>query len=473
MIQLKQISLRYHSEVVVDCLDHIDLDIAKGEMVLLTGPSGCGKSSIIRLINGLIPHYYEGDVTGTVCVKGRNIAQMPLYETAQFVGTVFQNPKSQFFNVDTTSELAFGCENMGIPEEEILKRIHLTVHQFGIEKLMDRNIFNLSGGEKQEIACASIAVSGPDIILMDEPSANLDHEAIEHLRALIKIWKKQGKTIVIAEHRLSYAWDLADRIIVMHQGRIVETFDHEQKKKVSQNKLREYGLRSIQREEIVPIWLTDHLSEMGEGITLKNFSFAYHPKTPVFKVNKMNIPTGEIVAIVGENGIGKTTFLHCLCGLKKKCKGQVVWNRKIYKRKARMKQMFIVMQDANHQLFTESVLDEVLLSMKKPNIDRAREILKSMDLLEYGDRHPISLSGGQKQRVAIASAIASEREILLFDEPTSGLDYGHMMQVSKIMKKLQQMGKTILVVTHDHELIQNCCTRIIKLEAYEGSASGE
>ena len=131
------------------------------------------------------------------------------------------------------------------------------------------------------------------------------------------------------------------------------------------------------------------------------------------------------------------------------------------------------MQDANHQLFTESVLDEVLLSMKKPNIDRAREILKSMDLLEYGDRHPISLSGGQKQRVAIASAIASEREILLFDEPTSGLDYGHMMQVSKIMKKLQQMGKTILVVTHDHELIQNCCTRIIKLEAYEGSASGE
>lgn len=466
MIELKDVCFSYASEEMSGSLKNIDLTVKAGEVVLMTGPSGCGKSSVIRLINGLIPHYYEGTLTGEVNVKGKPVSKIPLYETAQFVGTVFQNPRSQFFNVDTTSELAFGCENMGMSVEKILERVHSVVKQFSIKKLMDRSIFDLSGGEKQKIACASVAVSGPDIILMDEPSANLDCEAMEDLRQLIRVWKRQHKTIVIAEHRLSYIWDLADRVVIMEQGMIAKILEGEEKKQIGNTELKQYGLRSLNREDPTSIRLPKSATKKKQSqseMVLKDFSFAYDGKHPIFSFDRMNIPTGEIVAIIGTNGIGKTTFLHCLCGLQKRCKGDLIWNGNSYKPKERIRKIFMVMQDANHQLFTESVLEEVLISMKQPNEEKARKILESMDLLEYEERHPMSLSGGQKQRVAIACAIASEREILLFDEPTSGLDYKHMMQVGKLLRKLKDMGKTILVVTHDCELIQNCCTKILEL----------
>ena len=196
------------------------MTVRTGECILITGASGCGKSTLLRLLNGLIPEFYNGKIEGGIYIDGEDIQKGRIEDKVGIIGTVFQNPRSQFFNVDTTDELAFGPENLALPEQEILKRIGLTVRNFHIEPLMDRSIFELSGGEKQKIACASIDVLAPGIILLDEPSANLDYEAAESLRELIIRWKNTGKTILIAEHRINYVWDLADRVIILENGNL-------------------------------------------------------------------------------------------------------------------------------------------------------------------------------------------------------------------------------------------------------------
>lgn len=197
MIEFKQVSFSYGSGDQENCLYDINLTIGDGEVVLLCGESGCGKTTLTRLINGLIPHYYEGNLTGKILIDGNEVSGLPLYETAKLVGSVFQNPRSQFFNVDTTSELAFGAENMGLPATEIEQRLQQTVEDFQIESLMGRSIFQLSGGEKQKIACASVSVCAPPILVLDEPTSNLDAETIEEMRRLISIWKSKGKTIIV------------------------------------------------------------------------------------------------------------------------------------------------------------------------------------------------------------------------------------------------------------------------------------
>jgi energy-coupling factor transport system ATP-binding protein len=178
----------------------------------------------------------------------------------------------------------------------------------------------------------------------------------------------------------------------------------------------------------------------------------------------MQIPLGKITAITGNNGDGKTTLLNCLCGLGRRSTGSLLYKGKSYKRQQRQKLIFLVMQDVNHQLFTDSVLEEVMISQESEDKEEALKILESLDLAEYADKHPLALSGGQKQRVAVASAVASGRDIILFDEPTSGLDYFHMIQVSEILKSLQKTGKTVIIVTHDVELIKNACTSVIRFD---------
>lgn len=448
----------------------LNLAIAQGSFVLLTGPSGCGKTTILRLMNGLIPKYYSGKITGEILVDKDTVSDKELYETAHKIGMVFQNPRSQFFNVDTTSELAFALENQGIYADDIKRRMEETVNIFKIEKLMDRSIFKLSGGEKQKIACASIDVGRPEIILLDEPSANLDYESTLQLRELIKIWKQQGKTIVAAEHRISYLWDLIDRAVILQNGRIVKDLIQKELKSLSDDEVANLGLRTVHSEAPAEISLPGILED-DEKLELKDFYFSYKKGMfegkknirEILHIDKLSIGAGQITAVTGANGSGKTTFLHCLCGLEKKCKGTIDYKGKVYSRRKRQNLVFMVMQDVNHQLFTESVLEEVMISLPKgtdgEKKKRAQEILRKLDLLEYAKRHPMSLSGGQKQRLAIASAIASEREILLFDEPTSGLDYIHMQQTAQLLKELKNIGKTVIVVTHDSELIQSCCDR--------------
>ena len=468
MVELKNVSFRYGAGNVectyASSLKNIDLTVKTGECVLLTGPSGCGKTTILRLINGLIPHFYSGALSGDIFIDGDSVKDRELYDTALIIGTVFQNPRTQFYNVDTTGELAFGCENRGLPEQEIYTRIDRTVAHFRMASLMDRNIFRLSDGEKQKIACASVNVSEPKIILLDEPSANLDYTATLMLRELILRWKAEGKTIIAAEHRIAYLWDIIDRAVVLRDGEIVGEFTGSGKEELTQNQLTQMGLRTTVMESPAEMQM-DSFREGDRPITLRNFHFAYHgEKKNIVDIPILQIAAGQITAIVGANGAGKTSFLNCLCGLEKRCKGTLEYEGKLYDSKSRKKLCFMVMQDTGNQLFTESVLDEVLISLKKGTANEketAMEIIRNLDLADFADRHPQSLSGGQKQRLAIACALASGRELLLLDEPTSGLDYAHMKETAALLEKLRSMGTTILVVTHDGELIRSCCTRSI------------
>ena len=221
MIKIDHISFSYGEESEnTGGVRDIDLNIEDGHFVVLCGESGCGKTTVTRLINGLIPHYYEGKMTGEVWVNGAKVSEQPLYDTAAVVGSVFQNPRSQFFNVDTTSEITFGCENLGQPEKDIRERLAKTVRDFRLEKLMDCNIFHLSGGEKQKIACAGVSIMEPDVLVMDEPSSNLDAASILDLRKILAFWKSQGKTIIVVSSEMPEILGITNRIGVMSNGRL-------------------------------------------------------------------------------------------------------------------------------------------------------------------------------------------------------------------------------------------------------------
>ncbi len=468
MIEINNVSFTYGTESGgAGGIRDINLQIPKGQFVVLCGESGCGKTTITRLINGLIPHYFEGEMSGEVLVDGKKVSEQPLYDTAPVVGSVFQNPRSQFFNVDTTSEVSFGCENLGEPEDVIRRKMRRVVDEFQIPDLMNRSIFQLSGGQKQTIACAGVSVMEPDVFVLDEPSSNLDARSIRKLREILADWKAQGKTIVISEHRLFYLRELADRVLYIKGGSVAEDYTIDAFAALTEQQRRQMGLRTF---DLAQLTAAEICTEQEDYIRICDFDFAYKRGPQILHLKDTNIPAGRIVGLIGNNGAGKSTFSRCLCGLEKRC-GKMVWKEKTYRPKDRLNMCYMVMQEVNHQLFTESVLDEILISMEDENQQKAQEIMEKLDLSELKDRHPLSLSGGQKQRVAIASAIASKRKILIFDEPTSGLDYRHMLEVAQVLHDLQQSGYTIYVVTHDLELILECCTDIVHFE--KGTITGQ
>lgn len=470
MIKCRNVSFSYPANGPVDgkhlaegALKHITCTIEDGSFVLLCGASGCGKTTLTRLLNGLIPHYHEGTFTGSVYLDGKDTRDLSLFEISQKVGSVFQNPRSQFFNVDTTSELAFGPENHGMPEETVRERVRRVAEQLKLEPLLDRSIFYLSGGEKQKIACGSAAAIEPDIYVLDEPSSNLDAYAIADFRKLLMLLKSQGKTIVISEHRLYYLHDLADRVLYMKDGEIRGDYTAEEFRSLSAEQRDQMGLRPLELNSLRNIAAPYDRGGNSEW-KIRQFSFAYKHQPEILHIDEIALPLGSATAIIGHNGAGKSTFSRCLCGLEKRCGGTVQNQNKSYSRKERLKLCYMVMQDVNHQLFTESVLDELFLSMSAEDLAKAEAVLGEMDLLPYRERHPMGLSGGQKQRVAVASAIASERPLIVFDEPTSGLDLFHMRQVAEMVNRITGKGRTAVVVTHDPEFILRCCNFVIHME---------
>ena len=458
MIEFRNVSFSYGNvSEKKDSISEISFFIKKGETVLFCGDSGCGKSTVGRLINGLIPNYYEGNIVGEIYINGVNSDKCSLEDISNISGSVFQNPKTQFFTVDTTSELAFASENKGVSETEIISKIKKTVRLFNIDNLLGENIFSLSGGEKQKIACASVSVTDPDIIILDEPSSNLDKQSTKDLRNIIELWKKQGKTIIIAEHRLYYLQGLLDHIFYMESGRIVDCYDDESK------------FYEQHKSKIRPFTLSKYPIEVRkltgtETFILSNLKFAYKKNKMILDIENLQFPLNNVVAIIGDNGVGKSTFARCICGLESKDRSKIKYNDKILKKKDRLRNCYMVMQDTNHQLFTESVEDELLLGADKTIKNDIISIMEELNLLELRERHPMSLSGGQKQRVAIASALSSNRDILIFDEPTSGLDLSHMIQVANEIKKLADKKKTVIIITHDYEFIATCCNYVIQMD---------
>ncbi len=459
MIRFQNVNVTIQGKTI---LDNIHLTVNDGEFVLLCGESGCGKTTLTRLVNGLIPHFVKDvRVNGSVTVEGMNISESPMYKIAESVGSVFQNPKTQFFNTDSSAEIAFGLENIGADRDFMHKRVAKTITDLGIENLADRSVFSLSGGEKQLLAFASVYAMNPQVYVLDEPSANLDHEATEKLRRILETVKKGGHTVLIAEHRLSYLSGLADRIVYLKAGRIEKEFTAAEFAGLSESERTAMGLRSICAEEIrIP---ERTFVRSNPSLAVRHLSVKRKKQT-VFNDISLSADDGDIIGIVGRNGSGKSTFCNSLCGLLPTAGGEVMFRGRKLSRRARTKQFGMVMQDVNHQLFSDSVKNECLSANPNAADNEIRELLNSFDLLDCIDRHPLTLSGGQRQRLAICQAIMGKKKLLIFDEPTSGLDFRHMCQVTQWMKQLAQQGYILFVVTHDYEFLNRACNCYVRID---------
>ncbi len=462
-IEIRNVSFTYEGDCEGGVKD-ISLAVKNGEFVVLAGQSGCGKSTITRLINATVPYFYHGQMTGDVIVKGKNIKQYQRYELSNVVGSVFQNPRTQFFNTDTDSEIAFGLENMAAKYDTIIKRMEEVTAKLDINNLRGRDIFRLSGGEKQKIAFASVYAMNPEIYVLDEPSSNLDKEGIEELRRCLKLIKEEGKTIVVAEHRLYYLSNLADRVIYIQDGHISSEYSYEKLQSFTQDYLDSMGLRSV---AYTPLMITDspnseETASDDSGLRLKNVTIK-RGKNVILPDLDLTFAKGEVTGIVGRNGAGKSTLLRTLAGLHKDYTGRILLDGKEIRPGGLRKCSYLVMQDVNYQLFAESVEAECLLGNTGITESDVDQVLKTIDLISLKQRHPNTLSGGQKQRLSVAVSSLGNREIILFDEPTSGLDGKNMCRIAQIIKDLANSGKSVVVVSHDYEFLNRSSDKIIEI----------
>lgn len=465
MIDIKDVSFSYGGKDV-KALNQVSLHIGKGECVLLVGLSGCGKTTLTRLLNGLVPSFYEGKLSGEVLIEGKPVSEYKDGSLSQKVGSVFQNPRSQFFNVDTTGEIAFGCENIGISHEQILERVSKASYDLEMGGLMNRDIFSLSGGEKQLVAIASVYAMNPDIYVMDEPSANLDMEVTERLKKIITLLKRQGKTIIIAEHRIAYLRDLVDRVVYMKNGSIIREYSRKAFWALSDSERKKMGLRAVFPERL-SIKSPDRICPT-EVLLTENLAVSYSKQEPLIASISTTAHAGEVIGIIGRNGQGKSTFAKCVCGLLKEAAGKIIVNGSPLSSKQRAGKIYLVMQEPGYQLFADSVEKELRVSFeqKKSEADkeRAEQLLEQLGLSEKKDRHPLSLSGGEKQRLSVAAALMQAAHIFFLDEPTSGLDLENMNRVSALLSDLRSEGKTVFVITHDYEFLLNTCDRVLWLD---------
>ena len=459
MLTLENLSLFYEQDKKV--LDDINLIVADGECVLLTGESGSGKSSIINSINGLAFEYENAKFSGNIKVDNKDLKGMELYEISLMISSVFQNPKTHFFNVDTTLELLFYLENIGLDRKEMESRMEDMLKLFPIKHLLGRSIFDLSGGEKQILCVAACYISGCKIIVLDEPSSNLDDTYIDILKEMLQILKNKGITLIIAEHRIYYLTDLADRIILVRKGELFKELTKDE----LLNSEKQLGLRSA-----IKTVLKAQNKSVGNDLNIKKLEYNFKEGSEL-NIEDISFGLGNIYGITGKNGCGKSTFLRVMTGLDDRGKSEITFDGKILNKKDRLKNSSLVMQDVNHQLFTDSVEEEIKLGVKDLSQDRLDKVLFGLELTELKDRHPMSLSGGQKQRVAIASVLCKNSRFIFFDEPTSGMDYKNMIRISKLIKEMSTKDNIIFIVSHDNEFLNKTADSILCLEEFKIPAS--
>ncbi len=435
--------LNFNYEDSQEGISNVNFSIGAGNVVLLTGNSGCGKSTLLKCLNGLIPAVTDGDISGKLEVNGECYKDLKMHQLNKLIGSVFQNPRTQFFTDNTTAELVFPMENYGYSKSEMEEKLVDLCGKFHIEKLMNRDIYSLSSGERQLIALASAVTMDQRVLLFDEPSANLDYGNAMELGKIIKDLKQKGYTIIIADHRFYYLNGIIDEVLFMDNGHL---------KRLSSEEFidgdydtRSFDIFSINHSFNKLNGHGDCVAEMNR-VSYKN----------ILKDISLKLYKEEVTVIVGPNGAGKTTLARILCETYKPTKGQVSIGDL----------PFFIMQDPDYQLFGTSVINE--LTLVKNDIDSIKESLDELGLLPYRHKHPFDLSGGQKQRLQIAMASLCNKDLIIFDEPTSGLDVYSMKKVSEEILKLRESAG-ILVISHDYEFIRNVANRIIFLD--EGSVA--
>ena len=475
MLSFEDFSLSYGESAPV--LQDISLTIKEGECLLLTGESGSGKSSLIHAVNGLAYQYYNGKSRGKVLFQGEDLSSLPIYKIALQIATVFQNPKTHFFNINTTRELLFTMENMGLNREEMDRRMEALLSIFPIEKLLGRNIFALSGGEKQILALASAYLSGCPFLVLDEPSSNLDEGSICVLKTMLQTLKEKGMSILVAEHRLYYLMDFVDRVAFLEKGRLCKLFSREDFLALSEENIKAMGLRARTKPSLsLSEWKNEGALRYYKEEGFASFSF------------------GKIYGIVGENGIGKSTFLRKLSGLENEKGSHFSLFGKELSKRQRLALSAMVMQDVNQQLFGDSVEEEMELgktgqkrsialpamktietaeetttqeqNKEKRHNTTKEELLSALGLSALKDRHPMSLSGGQKQRLAIAATLYQEARLFFFDELTSGMDQKNMLRIASLLKSAIREDRIFFIVSHDYAFLQEVADEVVEMSYF-------
>lgn len=496
MIELKDFSFQYKAQSE-PTLKNLNLTIYKGEKVLIVGPSGSGKSTIGQCLNGIIPNIYKGTSSGQFLIQGKEAFDLSIYEKSHLVSTVLQDTDGQFIGLSVAEDLAFALENDMVDLGTMKERVRSWAERLDLMKLLDHRPQDLSGGQKQRVSLAGVLIDESPILLFDEPLANLDPKSGQDIIDLIdQIHEEQGTTTIIIEHRLEdVLYRPVDRVILINQGQVL--FNGRPDELLKTTLLAENGIRE-------PLYLTtlrqlgqdidqlEHLDrledieltgvnrsipeatftktgEAEELLKLEQISFAYQENHPILKNISLSIPKGQRLAIVGKNGAGKSTLAKAICGFittegQYTSRGEDIKQESV---KERAERVGYVLQNPNQMISTNMIFDEVALGLRLRGISeedikkRVYQALKTCGLYEFRKWPVSALSYGQKKRVTIASILVLGPEILVLDEPTAGQDQRNYTEIMEFLDSLQEKGHTIVMITHDMQLMLDYSDRAL------------
>ena len=445
------------------CVDDVSLSVASGRCIVLCGRSGEGKSTILRMVNGLAGTFFPGDLTGVVEVCGTDVRQLDPRERTERIGVVMQDPRSQFFMGTVGDEIAFSAENLGVAPAEIVRRVRVVAETCGVEGLLDEKLSELSSGQKQRVALAAAIVCDPAVLVLDEPTSNLDAQGADALVCVLAKLKRRGAAVVVSEHRLHQLLSVADEYACLRAGRVVKRWSANEFARLRQADAEAYGLRHL--DMAASATGSGGVAPAAGGWRVEGLAYRYPSTKRGIRDFDASFPCGAVTVIEGPNGAGKTTLSKVLCGAVREQAGRVTFDGRFVPCRERRRRSYFVMQDADYQLYAGSVADEVVLGRAVDDALKARawEALEAFGLADLADRHPASLSGGQKQRVTLAAAYCSDADLVVLDEPTSGLDGYGVAQVAAWCQQLARAGKTVVVVTHDELLARMAGDRRIEL----------
>lgn len=503
IIEFKNFSFKYRSQKE-PTLRNINLAIYPGEKVLIVGPSGSGKSTLAHCINGLVPFSYQGEISGTYTISGQNPANLGIFGLSKLVGTVLQDTDGQFVGLTVAEDIAFALENDKVAQPEMFERVEKVAKTVEVEKLLHHAPGALSGGQKQRVSMAGVMIDKVDILLFDEPLANLDPATGKRAIELIEqIHQEEKTTVIIIEHRLEDALTCgADRVIVVGDGEIVADMTPDEL--LSEDILRQEGIREplyvtalkyagcqITRESLpsnirnmqlasykdkVASWFRHNVvppkaEQRDVVLEVKDLEFAYHVGKPVLQDISFSIKQGEMLSIVGKNGAGKSTLSNVICGFLSPDKGSIsLRGQDILQQsiKERGESIGLVMQNPNQMISKAMIYDEVALGLQVRGVapeeikERVYETLRICGLYPFRNWPVSALSYGQKKRVTIASILVMNPDILILDEPTAGQDYRHYTEIMEFLKEINQtQGITIIMITHDMHLMLEYTDRAI------------